>query len=311
MAILASTFLAAGAIATALFIWRGQFKTAAFVLGVAGGFRPELTATLLPLLLLGPWLVHRVSWKRLIAPCAILLLTITPWVLFTVIKSGGFSTALQYNSATLRDNARSFLYEGFTYRATIMALFASYWNGIGGLSWLWAIPAALARDNTPERWREFAFLALWFVPPYLLNAVVQVTDPDQTLASMAATCLVGAWALSRISPGWTALACFISIAVFVFPPVHMGREASLPWIRHVSAVEKRALQGVARTPGLRLISIRGEYPTWRLVSYYFPEDWIQQSNVTAHANRAAANTPPPGGLRSHVVINEQGHVFIE
>jgi hypothetical protein len=304
------TFLAAGAIATALFVWRGQFKTAAFVLGLAGGFRMELAPTLLPLFLLSPLLVHRVSWKRLIAPCAILALTTTPWVLFTVLRSGAFSAALQFNSAMLRDNARSFWYEGFTYRATIMALFATYWNGIGSLSWLWAIPAAISRDNAPDRWREFAFLAIWFVPPYLLSAVVQVTDPDQTLASMAATCLVGAWALSRLRSRWTALACFISIALFVFPPVHMGREASLPWIRRVSAVEKRALEGVAHTPGPRLISIRGEYPTWRLVSYYFPEDWIQQSNVTAHANRVLTNTPPRD-LRSHVVINEQGDVFIE
>jgi hypothetical protein len=304
------TFLAAGAIATALFLWRGQFKTAAFVLGLAGGFRMELTPTLLPLFLLSPLLVHRVSWKRLIAPCAILALTAAPWVLFTVLRSGGFSTALQFNSAMLRDNARSFWYEGFTYRATIMALFATYWNGIGSLSWLWAIPAAISGDKAPDRRRVFAFLALWFVPPYLLSAVVQVTDPDQTLASMAATCLVGAWALSRVGPRWTALACLISIALFVFPPVHMGREASLPWIRHVSAVEKRALEGVARAPGPRLISIRGEYPTWRLVSYYFPEDWVQQSNVTAHANRGTTDTPPRD-LRSHLVINEQGDVVIE
>ena len=304
------TFLAAGAIATALFTWRGQFKTAAFALGLAGGFRMELVPTLLPLFLLSPLLVHRVSWKHLIAPCAILAVTTTPWVLFTVLRSGGFSAALQFNSAMLRDNAHSFWYEGFTYRATVMALFATYWNGIGSLSWLWAIPAAISRDKAPDRWREFVFLAIWFVPPYLLSAVVQVTDPDQTLASMAATCLVGAWALSRVRSRWTALACFISIALFVFPPVHMGREASLPWIRRVSAVEKRALEGVARAPGPRLISIRGEYPTWRLVSYYFPEDWIQQSNFTAHANRALTNSPPQG-LRSHVVINEQGDVFIE
>src|SRR5258708_28997535 len=58
------TVLAPGAIATALFVWRGQFKTAALVLGVAGGFRPELSAALLPRLLVGPWLVHRGSWKR-------------------------------------------------------------------------------------------------------------------------------------------------------------------------------------------------------------------------------------------------------
>lgn len=304
------TFLAAGAIATALFVWRGQFKTAAFVLGIAGGFRMELPLTLLPLLLLSPLLVHRVSWKRLLAPCAILALTIAPWLLFTILRSGGFSSALHYNSAMLRGNARSFLYEGFTHRAMIMALFATYWNGIGSLSWLWAIPAAISRDNAPGRWRQFAFLALWFVPSYLFSAAVQVTDPDQTLASVAATCVAGAWALSQIRPRWTALACLISVAIFVFPPVHMGKEASLPWIRRVSAAEQRALEGVARAPGPRLISIRGEYPTWRLVSYYFPDDWIQQSNVTAHANRETADAPPRD-LRSHLVINQQGDVSIE
>jgi hypothetical protein len=254
--------------------------------------------------------VHRVSWKRLIAPCVILALTEAPWVLFTVLKSGGFSTALNYNSAMLRDNAHSFWYEGFTYRAMILALFATYWNGIGSLSWLWAIPAAISRDHALDRRRVFTFLALWFVPPYLLSAVVQVTDPDQTLASMAATCLVGAWALSQVSPRWTVLACLSNIALFLFPPIHMGREASLPWIRRVSAVEKSALEGVARSGGPRLISIHGEYPTWRLVSYYFPEDWVRQSNLMFHANRATEDLPPPD-LRSHLVINEQGGVVIE
>jgi hypothetical protein len=110
------------------------------------------------------------------------------------------------------------------------------------------------------------------------------------------TCLVGAWALSLVRPRWTALPC--------------TWEGSLPWIRRVSAVEKRALEGVARAPGPRLISIRGDYPTWRLVSYYFPEDWIRQSNFTAHANRVATNTPPQD-LRSQLVINEQGEVSIK
>jgi hypothetical protein len=305
------TFLAAGAIATALFVWRGRLKTAAFVLGLAGGFRMELLPTLFPLLLC-PLLLERVSWKRFVAPLAILVATVAPWSLFTAWKSGGIQATVHSNAAMLRTafDGHSFWYEGFTSAAVVMALLAAYWNGIGGLSWLWAVPAAVRRGWAAGRWREFAFLAIWFIPPFLLSAVVQVTDPDQTLASVAATCLAGSWALSALRSRWTVLACVIGAAVFVCPPKHLGREASLPWIRRVSSIEARALEGVARAPGPRLIVIRGIYPTWRLASYYFPADWIQQGDVTAHANRAQPGSPPPG-LRSRVLVDERGGVATE
>ncbi len=302
------TFLAAGSIATALFVWRGNLKTAAFILGIAGGFRTDLAATLFPLLVLSPLLLDRVSWRRLLGPLAILVATIAPWLLFTIWKSGGFATALQFNAHMLNENARSFWYEGFTYRATIMALFAAYWNGIGAPAWIWAVPAAWKQATPP--WRQFAFLGLWFLPPFLLNAVVQVTDPDQTLASVSATCLMGAWALSALRPRWTALACAISAALFLLPPVRMGREASLPWIRHVCAVEKTALEGIARAPSPSLIVIRGEYPTWRLVSYYFPNAWVQQGGINFSGNLRQDRMPPPG-LRSRLIVDENGEVAPE
>lgn len=98
--------------------------------------------------------------------------------------------------------------------------------------------------------------------------------------------------------------------MFVFPPEHWGREASLPCIRSVSSIEACALEGVARAPGPRLIVIQGIHPAWRLVSYYFPEDWIEQGGVVAHANRARPGGAPPG-LRSLVVVNERGGVSTE
>ena len=151
--------------------------------------------------------------KRLIAPLAILTATVAPWLLFTLFKSGGLFTGMHYNSVMLRDNARSFFYEGFTHRATIMALFATYWNGIGALGWLWAVPAAIRRGFLADRRRHLLFLAIWFLPPYLLSAAIQVTDPDQTLASMAATCLVGAWALNAVGNRGTLLACAVNIEI--------------------------------------------------------------------------------------------------
>jgi len=296
------TFLAAGAIATALFVWRGQLKTAAFVLGVAGGFRTELLPTLLPLLL-SPLLLQRVSWKRFVAPIAILTATVAPWFLFTAWKSGGVRSMLHANSDMLRQSfgGHSIWYEGFTTAAIGTALLAIYWNGIGGLGWLWAVPAGVRRQCAAGRWREFVFLAIWFVPPFLLSAVVHIVEPDQALTSIAATCLAGAWALSALKPRWTVLACVISAAVFVFPPKRLGREASLPWIRRISSIEARAIEETARTPAPRLIVIRGAYPTWRLMSYYFPDDWVQNREVTAHGNRTQSSGPPQG-LRARVVV---------
>jgi len=98
--------------------------------------------------------------------------------------------------------------------------------------------------------------------------------------------------------------------VFVFPPEHWGREASLPCIRSASSIEARALEGAARTRPQESIVIQGIYPAWRLVSYYFPEDWIEQGGVVAHANRARPGGAPPG-LRSLVVVNERGGVSTE
>lgn len=298
------TFLAAGAIATALYVWRGQLKTAAFVLGIAGGFRTELAPVLFPLFILAPLLLARVSWKRMLAPLAILGLTIAPWFFFTIARSGGFSAAMHYQATTLSDNARSFFYQGFTRGAAIMALFAIYWNGIGAPAWLWALPAAW-RSRVPGAGKQFAFLALWFAPPFLLNAVVQITDPDQVLASVAALCLLGAWALSALSARWTVVAAAISVGVFLFPLVRMGREASLPWIRGVIVTETKALDGIRRVPGPRLIRIQGDYPTWRLVSYYFPDDWIEQSGMIYHANRQNDAAPRIG---TRLVVDLKGEV---
>jgi len=302
------TFLAAGAIATAFFVWRGQLKTAAFVLGLAGGFRTEMLPVMFPLLL-SPLFLQRVSWKRLLAPLAILAVTVAPWFLFTVWKSGGLHTAFTVNRTMLRANGHSFWAEGFTTSAFVMALFAAYWNGIGGLSWIWAVPAAIRRGYADNQCRQFAFLAIWFVPPFLLSFAVQITDPDQTLASIAATCLAGSWALAAWRPRWTVLASLLSIALFLFPLKRMGREATLPWIRHVCAVEAGAIHGVSQTPGPRLVVIRGEYPTWRLLSYYFPEDWIQQGRVLAHANFEWRAPLPP--LRSRLVVDQSGRVTRE
>jgi hypothetical protein len=89
----------------------------------------------------------------------------------------------------------------------------------------------------------------------------------------------------------------------------MGREATLPWIQRVCSVEANAIHGVAQTPGPRLVVIRGEYPTWRLLSYYFPGDWIQQGRVLAHAN-SEWGAPLPR-LRSRLVVDEGGGVTNE
>jgi hypothetical protein len=80
------TFLASGAIATAFFIWRGEGKTAAFILGVAGGSRTEMVPVMFPLLCT-PLFLQRISWKRLVAPLAILAVTIAPWFLFNQAAS--------------------------------------------------------------------------------------------------------------------------------------------------------------------------------------------------------------------------------
>ncbi len=290
------TFLAAGAAATAFFVWRGEWRKAAFVLGVAGGFRTEMIPVLAPLVFVWPLVSGRAKWRELLTPAGVLALTAAPWLAVMAAYSGGPLQMLRSNGALLRTafDGHSLWYEGFTAAAVVTALFAAYWNVIGGLAWAWAVPWAVRRGGFEGRWAQSAFLAFWFTPPFLLNAVVQVTDPDQTLASVAATCVAGAWALSMVRWQWSLAACAVSVGLFVFPPKRLGREASLPWLRRTAAVQARAFEEIRRVPGPRRIVLEGDWPSLRQVSYYFPEDWVECRGVTAHGNVIPSSAAPAG-----------------
>lgn len=277
------TFLAAGSLAVAWFVWRGQLKTAAVVFAVAGGFRPDLCAVLAPLFF-ARLVVRRRPVRDYLLPVVILVCGTLVWFLYTAHAMGGVGSMMRTN-AQLSYNGiagQSIWYSGFTKPALIMAALAAYWYGIGVLPWIWAVPFARLRE-----WRSYSaqavFLLIWVLPPFLLSAIVHFASPDHALAGVPVVCLAGAWVLSRLRAPMVAgaVAVVAMIALFVFPPKKLGREARLPWITHRGAVVDNTLDAIAAQPRGCAIVLDNPVVTSRQIEYYFPQARINSDTGKA------------------------------
>ena len=181
--------------------WSGEpryFLVASIVFGLGGGFRPELALVLLPL---WGWTGWRIQKPRLMLQGIALYVGGTlVWMTVLVIGSGGFAPAVvtfsNYLSSQMLQTSPLFGAPEAGVRRMVGR--AIVWNALGAACWLWALPWAWrARQGFQEWKRSFAFLALWFVPPFLFNLLVHigVGDPDQALASIPALCLAGGFCL--------------------------------------------------------------------------------------------------------------------
>jgi hypothetical protein len=184
------------------------------------------------------------------------------------------------------------------------------WYGAGAVCWAWALPMGLkyVRD-TPGAKVRVAFLGLWIVPAFLLNAFIHVAAPGHTLAGIPPLCLLGATCLfgagNWIRDHWqtevqgallagAVLICCLLFFVEYLPvrndapvqesrlrtitdPIRYGMyEASysnVRWIEQMSELsfaQIKALRSSTQAPVIAVWS-RDAVPAWRKVAYYFPD----------------------------------------
>jgi hypothetical protein len=182
--------------------WRGDKRWvmwSAVVLSVGAGIRPETGPLLFPL-----WAASAlrapVSWKTRASALGAMAVVVLLWLTPTMIASGGpltyIKTNLEYVSEQASVSSELFGATHAKAHATFWRLMV--WTCFGVLAW--AMPAVLAwrpKDRWGFAWGQLAFLALWFVPPFLFALSVHVEDPGQVLAMVPVIALFGGYLMNR------------------------------------------------------------------------------------------------------------------
>lgn len=286
-------FLSVSALGVAMLGWRalrnaerpGWLYGMFGALAIGGGFRPALSAVLLPFALWVWWRCGRRP-RRLAVALATLAATAAPWVVATVWAAGGprrYAEVL-WQYANEQFQGSSAVFGAAAPSAWQMAEMAIVWNLLGAVAWIWAVPW-LRRSAGNEEWRErVRFLAAAFLPPFFFSALIHIGDPDQALASLSILCVAGGGALAAFCRGRVAHplrtvgvgVVVLQTALFFFPPTRLAKESSY---RHVAAVDRMtraALQSIeeARAEGPLTIVHWGSLVASRQLTYYFPEDYV-------------------------------------
>ena len=286
-------FLALGAIGVALLAWRALerpadsklFYWACGVLGIFGGFRPAEAALVLPLLL-WVWIAcgHRAG--RLAIGGAVLLVTVLPWLVYTIHVVGGPGEYMRvlWLYATDQFRGSSAIFGARSRPAANMFAQAVVWNFLGATVWFAALPFLRWKPSGAQFRRRALFLAIWFVPPFLFSAFVHIGDPDHALTSIPVLCLVGGAALSALparigSTRVHALACVVVAAqaiLFFRPPLRLAKASSYRAVAAIDQVTTSAFAALdrLRQDGPLIILHYDSGVTWRQVSYYYPDDYM-------------------------------------
>jgi hypothetical protein len=193
----------------ALLLWRAihaegpagrrWFYFAAILLGAAAGFRPELLIGLTPLLL---WTGWRVGGARLSAVgVALMIPPVLMWMgVVTAVMGGMNAVVAQFGDYVRAQGGQSsVLMEASQMGWRRMAARAVIWTFIGALAWIWALPLVWRRCREWSQWPTIStFVLFWFLPPFLFNLLAHTADPDHTLMTLPALCLVGALCLVEL-----------------------------------------------------------------------------------------------------------------
>jgi hypothetical protein len=286
-------FLSLSSLAIALLGWRALTRPdspwrlyAAFAaLGVAGGFRPVAAGLLLPLLL-WVWLRTGRSWKRLAIGLASVAATSLPWIAVTVAAVGGPAAMIQimWDYSNQQFAGSSALFGADTGSAWKMFAAAAVWSTMGALVWIWALPFTARGLKAVFAPPKAAFLAVWFLPPFLFSAFVHIGDPDQALASVPAISVAGGAVLAtlvraagarRMLPIAAAILAAHTL-MFFKPPGKLAKAASYPAVSLVDRIVSGAIEAIAslRTEGPVTIVSWGSVVSSRQLEYYFPEDYV-------------------------------------
>jgi hypothetical protein len=174
------------------------------------------------------------------------------------------------------------------------------WNGIGVLTWIWAVPFYLYnRDRQPLGIGRPAFFALWILPGMTLQALTHFASPGHLLFSIAAVCVFGGYVLSSVPSRnvMTGAALLLNAILFLnvlgLPDVtgkaggpslknalHVGiYESSVGFVRHIDGIARDGLAEIEKfTPPDRpsVIITTDSYSkkwflNWRIGRYYLPK----------------------------------------
>lgn len=290
------------------------FEWASLVLGVGGGFRPELLWFLFPLWVWTAW--HCRQMPRLIRGGLLLGLATIAWLAVLAMASGGIMRMLLSFSEylyTQTSDTSLLLNPADSWRRT--AGRAIVWTGLGTVPWLWTLPFGwLERRSWQDSSGRLAFLSLWFLPGFLFHFAVHIADPDHALSTIPALCLLGGvclWsaeqALSRRwlpelnGSGYLVWIVLVGNLVLFFGQFPIPQRDAAGSFRGWSSVSDATLIGtyessyarvrwIEQMTDLGLIEIgrlksstqrpvlivwaRDGEPVWRKICYYLPSEKV-------------------------------------
>jgi 4-amino-4-deoxy-L-arabinose transferase-like glycosyltransferase len=259
-----------------------SYYLAAFVWGLAAGFRPFLLVTLFPLMLYAAWRL-RLNAKQIFIALALAALPIAAWFTALVIPVGGVLKYFQMMRLywDQQGSSSSILLGARISSALHMAYMTMVWTFVGVLSWVWCVPFVF---RSAKRWFtrfEIEFLLVWLVPGFVFYATVHTGDPDHPLSIVPVTCLMGAAVLARFAreyaprslPAVVAAAVALNALMF-FKPVNKTAKAGsykvAQWLDGYMNGVMTSVEALHAKGPVAVVSA-GPSPGWRNVSYYFPD----------------------------------------
>jgi hypothetical protein len=283
-------FLAAISTLTALFCWRawnGDARSswiAAIALGIGSGYRPELLALLFPLFAISVW-----RSKNFWRPSILLALIASLWIGFLLSRfpdlRAFLETFTKYATDQTQDTSVLF---GSTDSGRILTLFrVAMWNGTAIFGWMALAPLARKVASLDR----ILFVALWIVPSIAFHALVHVEDPDQTLSTIPAFCIVGGAVVASFRErnrdvAFLGIAAVVAVnlALFLAPfplsPIRTWYKPAVDALWQASYGETRdvrarteavmaAIQPLVESEKTLFIWNRSR-ANWRALSYYYP-----------------------------------------
>ena len=260
--------------------------TAAAVLALAGGVRPQTLVFLLPVSVFAVW---RAGWRRRLGAVLLGAAICLGWLVPLIASAGGlrpyldklstYSARFEVDTSLLRGAGLAGLQHNVGKLVTY-TLFASAAALLPLL--VYAALRAWRRsgngEGDPAATDRGLFLALWAAPPLLYYALVHMGQQGMILVFLPIVFLLAGAALARLAAGrrfWLALACLaiLDAGVFVLLP------AQPPGLRDQHLPVSRTIRDNDRYYSLRFSYIRSRLAasstaviadSWRHVEYYLP-----------------------------------------
>jgi hypothetical protein len=282
-------YLAAGAAGVALCLAKALsdsralfwFSIAAFVFGIAAGFRPDLLFVLFPLMVYTAWRLRLRAGAIAIAAVAFLV-PASVWLAALFASMGGSRAfiALMTSYWNQQGSTTSPLLGASFSSSAAMAYWAVIWTFAATLSWLWCLPFLLRRGYRILTKRQAEFLLVWLLPGFLFYALVHIGDPDHPLSLIPVTCIAGAAALTafadtfapRLLPIIVGVAVILNLLFFIKPINQTAGAASYESLISLDSYMEQVIESIDGLRGRGPVTVVSPafISGWREVSYYFP-----------------------------------------